>query len=521
MVAQVEPHNDTGDTAMALRPHPPSSDRLFGYDPNHVVAKDHLARLIDQVVDEVIERGMSWGRGRPAYDPRMTVKILMYGYAIGLRSSRQLEQQCRENLVFLYLTRGDGPSYRTLCRVRVECRELLEAVWVSLFTVADEHGMHRLGKIVVDSTKIRANVSSDSVVEQKEYEPLLQVLDQILKEADEVDAREEQEGADTDVTVGKVEKDQMRDIVRRARGIWKRAKEGEEVSSGEKAKLTTRMRARVREAIETIEQAQAQKRKHVSLTDADARMMPEGRDGRIHLCHSFEVAVDNSLVVVGQSTHNETDNDRLPMVIEQAHKHEPQGVKAADADSGYYSGDVIAKLLIAGIDVCVPDSFTARDLREKLDVGTTRAKSTGSVAFEYDSEKDLYRCPPGNELRFEGVDQMKGQLVRVYKAVRSCEACELAHACLKVPGAKRRTLKRGAHHDLLIDHQQRFADADYQERHRNRGQAVETVFGFLRATLGYGRWFLRGASRVACEAVLFKSAYQLRKIHKVWVPGAT
>lgn len=507
---------------MSVRCQAPVEFQLIGYDPQTVLANEHLARFVDTVVDEVIEvQGAQGGRGRPGYDPRLLLKVLIYGYATGVRSSRQLEQFCREHLAYLYLTRGEAPSYRTLCSARVTAKKLIEAVWVALFEVAAQAGWSRVGRLVVDSTKLRANVSSDSVVEQKEYGALLDELERILAEADEVDNKEERAGLGQEARLEKaLPKDQMRDIVRRARRLWARAQRGEAVSEPGPSSITAPMYARVREAKETIEQAQKEGAKHVSLTDPDAKMMPAGRDRKIHPCHSFEVAVDGGLLVVGQSTQEGNDNVRLPLLIEAAKAHEPAGVTAVDADGGYYSGDLIAELLIKGFDLCVPDSHTSKDLQRGLPVGTSRKQVSGSVSFEYDGVQDVYRCPPGNELRRVRDEKHKGQQVTVYRAVKSCAGCALAKDCMKDPKAKRRTIKRGVHHDELIAHQQRFADPDFRERYRNRGAAVETVFGFLRHTLGYSRWLLRRASRVACEAALMKTAYQMRKVHLMRV-GAT
>jgi transposase len=501
---------------MNVRRQPPLNPMLIGYDPEREIPPDHLSRLVDRVVDESIEvRGRRRGPGQPGYDPRMTIKVLIYGYATGVRSSRQMVQQCEENLAYKLLTRGEVPSHQTLCTVRVEKREMIEEVWVALFEVAEQAGLKRLGRLVVDSTKMRANVSSDSVVGQKEYSPLLMVLDRILEEAEEADRQEDGEEPPSQTKLGKtVSHDQMRDILRNARNRWRKEKEGETLPEPVKFELTPQMVERIEQAKETIEQAQKEERKHVSLTDPDAQMMPAGRERNIKMCHSFEAAVDNGLLIVGQSTQERNDNDRLRALLEEGRKHEPNGVGAMDGDSGYYSGDEIARLLNEGIDVCVPDSNTSWDLRYGRPVGACRGKSSGSVSFEYDCERDVYICPEGNELHNKGVAKEKGQLLTTYKAIRSCQGCPLSKDCLKDETVKRRTIKRGAHHDQLIEHQQRFANRDFQERYRNRGPAVETVFAWMRTIGKYTRWFLRGKERVACEATVMKTAYQFNKVHK-------
>src|ERR1051326_4308201 len=145
-----------GRSAMGYRPHPAPQYMLFGYDPVRDLPADHLARLVEYVVEEAnLPKTISGGRGQPAFDPRLCAKVLVYGYATRVRSSRQLERLCSESLPYLFLTRGDTPSYRTLCHFRVNHSDIIERVFTELFAVAGECGMERLGAIVIDSSKFR------------------------------------------------------------------------------------------------------------------------------------------------------------------------------------------------------------------------------------------------------------------------------------------------------------------------------------------------------------------------------
>jgi transposase len=535
---------------MSYRPYAPPAPLLIGYDPCRDLPPDHLARLVEQVVEaSVTPTRRPAGPGQPPFDPRLPIKVLVYGYATGQRSSRQLERLCDESLPYLFLTRGDAPSYRTLCSVRVEQSELIEQVWVDLFAVADGVGLKRLGHIVVDSTKLRANASPEAVLTADEYEPVRQELQQILAEAAAVDAQEAAEGRPRATRLGReVPPEQMREILRRVRQRRARAKQeatataaagppvagtlapesapagragepGHPAGGGsERPPLGPRMRPRVEAALAAIEAAQAEGQKHLCLTDPAARMMPEGREKRVRECHSFEVAVDREagLLVVGQTTPEGQDNGRLEALVAAAQTHEPTGVKAADGDSGYYGGDAVSRLLAAGIDLCVPDSNTACDLHRGQPIGATRERARGQVRFEYDPKADCFRCPEGNELRRRQQRRAHGQTVTDYRAVRDCRACPLAAICLTQAKAKRRTLRVGEEQPALAAALQRFAEPAHQERYRHRGEVVESVFGFVRGVLGYTRWLLRGKERVACEGRLIKVGYQLRKVHGTW-----
>jgi len=518
---------------MSYRPYPPPTRLHRLYDPVADLPPDHLARWVEAVVEEAVTPPPHPpGRGQSPYDPRLTIKVLVYGYATGIRSSRQLARLCRESLPYLFLTRGDHPSHTTLCDARREESEGIEAVWLGLFAVADRCGLKRLGHVVVDSSKFRANASDEAVLTAAEYAAMRAELQRVLAEAAAVDAEEAATGRRLPPELGApVPHEQMRDLVRRVRK--RRAQEnrpeppaaaeepagavpaGAAAAPAPRRPVSARMRAQLRAALVALALAIATGRKHLCLTDPDAEMMGEGRTKRVQECHSFEVVVDREagLLVVGQTSQEGNDNARLEPLLAAAQAHEPDGVKAADADCGYYSGDALARLIRAGIDPCVPDPHTACDLHRGQPIGTTRARTQGEVPLTYVTASDRYVCPEGNELRPRQQRQKWGQWVTIYRAVRDCRGCPRAGDCLRQAGAARRTLCVGREAELLEAARQRFAEAAHQERYHHRGEVVESVFGFVRAVLGYHGWLLRGREGVACEGRLFKVAYQVRKVH--------
>lgn len=539
---------------MGYRDYAPPGPLLVGYDPFRDLPLDHLARLIEQVVEETLQPPpRPEGPGQPPYDPRLCVKVLIYSYCIGVRSSRVMERNCKENLAYLYLTRGAVPSYRTLCTARTEQGNAVEQVWLGLFQVAAEVGIPRLGRIVVDSTKVRANVSGESVLKREEFAAVRAELERIQAEVARLDAAEAREGSAGSTELGKVVPPaEMRDILRRVRR--QRARErrrggaaagqddegpgaGSTGAGGETELLfpelrtespsipapapppegmTPKMMQRIQAALTAIQQALAENLDHLSLTDPDARMMYGERQRGRREAHSFEIVVDNGLLVAAQTTQIPHDNGRLVPLVKAAQKNEPGGIQAVDADSGYYSGAGVAALQQAGIDTCVPDSNTAGDLHRGAPIGTTIARSRGAVSFTYNPEQDAYHCPEGNTLERTQHRQHWGQMVTVYRAKEPCTGCPQSGECLKGANAQYRTLKVGDEQELLDKARARFGEAEHRERYRHRGERVETVFGFLRWVLGFQRWQLRGAKKVASEGQLFAAAYQFRKVHVAW-----
>ena len=521
---------------MSFRAYPKPAPRRIGYDPVKDLPRNHLAWLIEGTVEDALQNKVLPAHvGQPPFDPRLCTKVLIYGYATGIRSSRQLERNCRENLPFLLLTRGDTPSYRTLCSFRIEHADLIEEVWVQLFAVAKELGFKRMGRLVIDSSKFLADASPESVVPADEYDAVRRELQAVLKEAREVDQKEDQHSPGMTTLDKEVKPDLMREILRRVRKKLAASKKqaNAPLTSDTLAEpvppapLGPGMIPRIQAALNTLDEAEQEERKHACLTDPDARMMKEGRDKPIKECHSFEVVVDKDaqLLVVGQVTQEGPDNGRLAPLIDAARPHEPEGIFSADADSGYYKGEVIANLQEDGIDTCVPDGSTAKRLRsEELAPNTSSppAASDPSVALRYDAQRDIFVCAADKVLSARQTRTQGGRAVKIYVAETECTGCPLAAACLRNSTSKRRTTSRAVDENNPVDTAlARFTDPEHQQRYHDRGMIVETVFAFLRHILGYRRWMVRGKEPVAAEGTLFKTAYQFRKVHCAWKLAST
>jgi hypothetical protein len=251
-------------------------------------------------------------------------------------------------------------------------------------------------------------------------------------------------------------------------------------------------------------------------------MMHGGVEKKVRECHSLEVAIDRDcgLLLAGDVTQVGNDQDRLIPLAEAAKKNEPCGVKAVDGDSGYFRSADVLVLINKGVDVCIPDPFTASELHRGLKIGSI-SSSRCAVSFEYDSERDCYVCQEGNCLSFRRRRQMRGDEVKVYQASRGCRQCPCYSECISSKNAKAKYKQIIVREecDKLAAARDKFNDPDHRQRYQERASDVETVFGFLCGTLGYGRWLLRGSKRVKCEGWLMRLGYQFRKVHQQWAAG--
>jgi transposase len=129
--------------------------------------------------------------GRAAYDPRMLLALLVYGYARGLRSSRKIERACTEDVAFRVICAQDAPDHATLARFRrhhFAGEQAMADLFAQVLAIAAKAGLGRLGLVAVDGTKVAASASRDA---NRTESKLAALAAQILAEAEEADAAED------------------------------------------------------------------------------------------------------------------------------------------------------------------------------------------------------------------------------------------------------------------------------------------------------------------------------------------
>ena len=158
----------------------------------------HLAWYLLEVVER-LDLGAFYGEyradgsGRPAHDPRMMVALLLYAYAVGERSSRQIERRCVEDVAFRVIAANRAPDHTTISRFRQRHAERLAELFVQVLALCAKAGMVRVGTVAVDGSKLAANAGISA---NRSYEKIRGEVERILAEADAVDAAEDERFGD-------------------------------------------------------------------------------------------------------------------------------------------------------------------------------------------------------------------------------------------------------------------------------------------------------------------------------------
>lgn len=164
--------------------------------------EDDEARFISEVVEEVLDLAPVYASyasasGAPPYDPRMMLKLLLFAYATGVTSSREVERRCARDVAFRWLSGNQAPDYRSLARFRRRHLDALPGLFTQVLRVCAEAGLVRLGRVALDGTKLRANASKHKAMGYDRIGPRIEQLqaevDALLAEAEAVDEAEDEQ----------------------------------------------------------------------------------------------------------------------------------------------------------------------------------------------------------------------------------------------------------------------------------------------------------------------------------------
>lgn len=153
----------------------------------------HLAWFICDVVDQLdlasfYRAHRDDGHGHPAYDPKTLLGVLLYGYCIGVRSSRQLERRCHEDNAFRVLAANQTPDHVTVARFRVRHEQALAGFLVASLKLCTAAGMVQLGTVALDGTKLAGNAADKA---NRTHDKVQTEVAEILRQAAEIDQRED------------------------------------------------------------------------------------------------------------------------------------------------------------------------------------------------------------------------------------------------------------------------------------------------------------------------------------------
>jgi len=436
------------------------------------VATDHPVRAYDAFVDALDWRSLGieadpHQAGCPAYPPTIMLKILVYGYSYGIRSSRKIERALHENVSFMWLAGGLKPDFKTIARFRRRNRKALQQVLRDCARLCLKLDVIAGNTLFVDGSKFRANAGNNQSWTAEPCEEHLRQIDQrieeILHECERVDTQEAQEPSLVHLQ--------------------------EELAQ---------QRGRQERIATALQQLQQEDLARVNITDPDCAQM-RGRQGS-HAGYNSQIVVDeqHGLIVQADVVGDQNDRQQFAPQIAAAAETIGKTPDVAGADNGYYSGKELEEMTTVATQVLVP-------AREPVAPSEPFAKGH----FTYVAQEDVYICPAGQRLAYRRTCDDRHW--REYQLDgRTCCACEHYQQCTR--GRNGRKIVRYFNEDLRDRLRQQFALPASQEVYPRRKQTAELPFGHIKRNLGAGQFLLRGLSGVRAEMSLLASCFNMARL---------
>jgi transposase len=316
---------------------------------------NHLARFIADLVAEELDLSRfyaSYGKtkGQPPYDPRLMVRVLLYGYCVGVRSSRELERACVDVVAFRWLAGQQAPDFRSIGRFRQRHLAALGNVFLQALELCRAAGMVSLGRVALDGTKVRANASRRKAMSYARLTEKQRILaaevSDMLADAQAVDADEDARfGADKR---GDELPPELADRQSRLAKMAAARKQLEDDAAA-KARKEAERKARDRgddddtaagKGEEAAAKSVVRPTSQRNFTDPDSRIMKTA-DGSYHYCYNAQAVVDADHQVIVATELNNTAVDVRQLIPLTGRTAETLGRMPAQwtIDAGYCSAE--------------------------------------------------------------------------------------------------------------------------------------------------------------------------------------
>ena len=454
---------------------------LFPPDLEDWVGADHPARFIREFVDACDLKGLGFKQrvaeeGRPNYAADMLLKVWLYGYLMRIRSSRQLERGCRENVGLIWLTGRGEPDHNTLWRFFKENNKALRNVFKQVVRVAVKAELISLVLHAVDGTKVAAKASRRSAWHKADLEKTLKRLDRSIEE--------------------------MISGVERAEGD-----EQGEYRLPEELKDQEQLRGKIKAALSELEQEGTE---HLHPHDKEARMMKCGGTRKEFGYNAQAVADSESGLIVATDVVNEADDHGLLVeMIGQVKEGLGQAAEETVADNGYHSAEELSRAEEHEFEVLV-------------NLGRQREEVPGAgdyhpSKFRYDESRDCCICPRGEVLTFTSEAMSHNKYpVKVYRC-RSYKECPVRWQCSRAKNGRK--IELSIYHASLVRQREKQRQEEKLKALMRRQVIIEPVFGHIKQAMGFRRWTVSGLDGVRTQWSLLCTAVNLSKLHRFWLSG--
>lgn len=436
-------------------------------------------RIIDVLVEKIylsqkekFRESKENNIGRPKYHELTFLKLYLYGYLHGISSSRKLETETNRNIEVMWLLGDLRPDHWTISNYRKDNGESIKYLTKEFRKFLRATGYIEGKTVAIDGTKIKAYTSKDMLTIKK--------IDKRLEKLDEKIEDYLEELQSNDILETLEEETEFQDIA----GINKEI-------------LNKYIEAQAK--IEKLEEAKRflenNNRKTVSMNDTDALLM-RSRDGFIP-AYNVQSTVDlkHKMIADTEVVTEANDLNQLEPMVESLEEELGRKPEEVLADKGYYNPKKNEEI--------------ESDGKVKCYVSIPKEKKE-EVEFEYNKEKDEYRCSEGKPLVLKQKNKKrKNGYADVYQGVE-CDGCKLRAECTK--SKLGRIFHRPTNIDWVESYKKKMEEAYSKAKINKRKAIVEHPFGTIKYWMGKIPLLLKGREKVSTEVNLYATAYNIRRL---------
>jgi len=451
---------------------------LFPVSMDASISKENEVRVIDLFVESLNLKDFGFKvdfveNGRPAYHPSDLLKLYIYGYMNKIRSSRDLEKECKRNIEVMWLLKSLQPDHNTIAIFRKDNSEAIRKVFESTVKIAKHFNL--LGKKLIagDSTKLRAQNSKKNNYNQGKINRHIEYIDRKIEEYNSALSKED-------------------------------CDKPEELKKAIEKHLTRKEEYRKLEK-QLNESGQDQ----ISTSDTESRQMIT-RNNITEVAYNVQTTVDaeNCLLIDYKVTNNNDSKAMGEMVTRAAEIIENTDFTAL-YDKGYHKGTELKTAQDLGVKtlVAIPDpASNAPDPKYNI------------ANFIYNKEENTYTCPEGHTLKTNGTWYNKSQgknrsdtKIQHFKT-KECQHCPAKSMCTKNKDGK--VLERSEYADNI--EQNRINIESNPDLYKRRQSIVEHPYGTIKRQWGFSYIMTKHSMKHASADVGFMFiAYNLRRIMNI------
>ena len=445
------------------------------------IALDNPVRFIEAFVEYISLEALGFmvqtikSEGRPSFDTKLFLKIYLYGYLNGLRSSRKLEKECVRNIELQWLLEDIRPNYHSISDFRKQNPAGLRKLFKLFVSFLKDADLIAGETIAIDGTKSRAHNSKKANFNQKKID----------KHVDYI------EGKTQEYLAALEEND---------------AKENPAKIQNIQGKITRLKSNKIRyELLE--EKLKASGEPQISTTDSDARaLLVQGVV--VEISYNIQAAVDNKHnLVVATHTINRNDLNALGAIALEAKENLNVETLTVLVDKGYHNGREISQCTDHNITTIVAHPTPGRSKESVTQPEYLVAK------FEYSKFDDTYKCPQGEILKTtgrwhkkSGRTEQNGYQFKKYRTP-ACKECPVKHLCTSK--AAGREIDRSQYADAVEENNKRYQENP--QLYRTRQEINEHIFGTIKRQWGYNHTNLTGLEKVNGEHSLIMLVYNIKR----------